>query len=269
MTGTLYYNGALMATDTVRIDPADRGFTLGDGVFDTLLAIDGAPRYAEEHFDRLRRHAEAIRIPLKTFDVYAVFRDLLAANGFTAGRHAIRTTLTRGPGERGLALPENPVPTLIIRAAPVAVTAAPVTAVIARTVRRNEGSPLSRIKSLNYGDNILALAEARQRGADDAVLLNNRDAACCGSVSNLFVLLDGLWLTPPLQDGVLDGITRGRILNAGLGQEKSLTLDMLKNAQATCFSNSLAGLKPVSSLDGRFLDVQAVQSLASALGSPL
>ncbi len=265
MTEIVYFNGAFLPADAAPLSLSDRGLTLGDGIFDTLLARDGAPVEAQAHESRFLRHAAVLGIPCPPVAFGVAIPALLSANGFTAGRHAIRTTLTRGPSARGLACPDKPEPTLIIRAAPAPEMAAPLSAIVSQTVRRNEGSPLSRIKSLNYGDNIMALREARERGAGEAVLLNNRGMACCGTASNLFVLLDGQWLTPPPEDGVLDGIMRSRFLNTGLVEEASVTQTMLEDTEAIGLSNSLAGLRPLSRLDEKTLDVQAVQKLAAAL----
>ena len=268
MTEIVSFNGAFLPADAVPLSLSDRGLTLGDGVFDTLLAHDGAPVDAQAHESRFLRHAAVLGIPCPPVAFDVAIPALLFANGFTAGRHAVRTTLTRGPSARGLACPEKPEPTLIVRAAPAPEAAAALSAIVSRTVRRNEGSPLSRIKSLNYGDNILALREAKERGADEAIMLNNRGMACCGTASSLFVLLDGQWLTPPPEDGVLDGIMRARLLKTGLVRESSVTQTMLMDAEAAGLSNSLLGLRPLSSLDKKTMDAQAVQKLAAVLADP-
>ncbi len=84
------------------------------------------------------------------------------------------------------------------------------------SVRRNEGSPLSRLKTLAYGDNIAAREEAVSAGYDDAVIMNNRGNVCCVSVGNLFVLLDGKLLTPIVSEGVLPGIVRQIVINLAI-----------------------------------------------------
>ena len=124
----------------------------------------------------------------------------------------------------------------------------PVAAVIAEGTRRNDRSPLCRIKTAPYLDNILALEEARRRGAQDAVLLNTRDRVVSAAYANLFCVIGGALLTPPLEDGPLPGITRQRVMTQLGGAERSLSADDLKAAEEVFFSNSF-GLRPVTQLD--------------------
>src|SRR5690606_34280258 len=139
-----------------------------------------------------------------------------------SGRMAVRTMLTRGSGARGLAPPEHPAPLLVMRASPAPGIKPDINVIIAQSTRRNEYSPLSNVKSLNYGDHILAAAEAAKAGADDAILLNTRGNICCATVGNILAVRGGDILTPPLSDGVLDGVMRGILLDSGLAAEKSL-----------------------------------------------
>ena len=239
----LFLNGAFIAEEQAGIDPADRGFTLADGVFDTLLAVNGALHFADAHFARLHRHAALLGIaPPRTADALpADGMALLRKNSFLQGRYALRTTVTRGPGARGLSPPGHPTPTLLMRATPS--PAAPekdVWLIIATVTRRNEHSPLSNIKSLNYGDSLLALLEARERGADDAIVLNTAGNVACATTSNVFIRERGDMLTPPLADGALDGIVRATLLSEG-GREASISPDRLRAADQIILTNSIAG----------------------------
>jgi branched-chain amino acid aminotransferase len=246
--GIVLYNGEFQNSDAVGIDPTDRGFLLGDGVFDTMLAVDGVPVFAEDHGLRLMRHAKILGIPcpLDCTLFTSMATTLLQKNGYTHGRYAIRTTLTRGPGPRGLKIPDMPPlhPTLLMHAAPALIPQGHVNLIVAQSVRRNEGSPLSQVKTLNYADNILALHEALAAGANDAVILNNRGQVCCAASSNIFAVLDGQWATPPLTDGVLDGIMRAKTIAEKKVLEISLYKDDLIRASALYLTNSLTGLRP-------------------------
>ena len=124
----------------------------------------------------------------------------------------------------------------------------PARAIVARSTRRNEHSPLSRIKSLNYLDSILARQEAARCGADEAILLNTSGFVAEASAGNLFVRLDGAWLTPPVADGALPGIARARILEAKLGAECRITVEALHRADAAVISSSL-GIRPLAGID--------------------
>lgn len=246
----VWHKGEFVAETAVSITPADRGLTLADGVFDTLLAVDGVPQEAAAHFERLRHHAAVMGIMVNTADFAAQAAVLLRVNNFTAGRYALRTTITRGPGTRGIAIPEDPAPTIIMRATPASPRpdasgpALPVRLIVAQNVRRNEGSPLSRIKSLNYGDNIVAWREARAAGADDALMLNNQGNLACATASNIFVMIDGRWLTPPLPDGAMDGIVRARLLRERFATEQTITAALLSQAGGIILSNSISGPRP-------------------------
>jgi branched-chain amino acid aminotransferase len=248
----VFFKGRFLADDNVPLSPADRGLTLGDGVFDTLLAVDGQLRHAALHFERLLTHAAVLRIRnAETVQSLTTAAErLLAENRFIKDRYALRTTLTRGAGARGLMPPEQNQPTLLMRASPAPENPPPVHAVIARTTRRNEHSPLSRIKSINYGDNLLALLEAKDRGANEAILLNTAGDVACATAGNIFIREKGRLLTPPLSDGALDGITR-RLLLEKEGREQTLTPEHLRNADEIYITNSLQGVRPVGQLEDK------------------
>lgn len=250
MTDIVFYNGAFVAADEVSIDPADRGFTLGDGVFDTMLAVDGNPVDADAHFARLVEHASVLKIPVGV-DIAALKQ---AASQLISQSEnqpiAIRTAISRGPGARGLAPPHNSQPTILMRASPAPDPdkMPPPRLVIAETVRRNEHSPLSRIKSSNYGDNILALMEARDKDADDAIMLNTAGHAACATAANIFALIDGELYTPPVADGAMPGITRAKLLPRA--REKSLTAEDLLRADAVYLTSSILGIRAAQSING-------------------
>jgi len=115
--------------------------------------------------------------------------------------------------------------------------------------RRNEHSPLARVKSLNYLDNILARREAAENGADDAILLNTRGRVAETTIANLFALIDGRVVTPSVAEGALPGIARGLILERLEVAERPLTLAELRRAGEIVLTNSL-GVRPVVAVDG-------------------
>ncbi len=252
----ILHNGAFLQDSEFKISPADRGLTLGDGVFDTMLAQDGAPLWAREHFARLTYNASVLGISFD-LDFDNMAQELLRQNGFTSGRHAIRTTVTRGAGARGLAPPESSKPTVLMAAAPAPRKTTRIEAIIAQDVRRNEHSPLSKIKSLNYGDNLLALIEAQKKGAEDALLLNTAGHVCCATTSNIFIREGEKLITPPLSDGVLAGITRTKIISAHNAAEESLTPERLFEADAIFLSNSIQGVRAVKRLDHTYFNKNA------------
>ena len=230
--------------DGVPLD--DRGLLLGDGLFETMLAVDGTlPRLAD-HLDRMAAGCEALNLPFVRDEAERTTRVATPARG----RFAVRLTLTAGSGGRGLDRPAAPVVRLFATAAPAAPVTAPATLVVAGT-RRNEGSAASRLKTLSYLDNVLARAEARAAGADEALMLNNRGEIACAAAANLFWLDGGRLFTPRLDCGVLAGITRARIMALEPVEEVGVGLEALERAEAVLLTNSLIGVRAVSRLADR------------------
>jgi branched-chain amino acid aminotransferase len=263
-TGVLWLNGALVKAAQARIDPADRGLLLGDGLFETILARDGMVRDLDRHFARLKTGAAALRIalPINESALSAALRAVLGANRLREA--VLRLTVTRGAGPRGLLPPENILPTVLITAAAVPPPGGSVSAVIAKAVSRDETSPLSRIKTLNYLPNILARIEAAERGADDALLINHARRLAEASAGNLFIRQGDKWLTPAVSEGALPGIRRARLIDARMVHETTLQPADLFSATAVCIGNVL-GLRTVSAIDGRAIetDLSAVLHLAA------
>ena len=170
---TVWLNGDLVAADAARIDPRDRGFLLGDGVFETFAAADGYVYRLAEHLARLHTGAAllGIPVPVDDDDVGRAVQAVLEANGLARGRAALRLTLSHGVGPRGLLAPADPHPTLLLTATAASAPPEAMTATTA-SVRRNEHSPTASIKHMSYLDNIIARNEAARSGADEALMLN-------------------------------------------------------------------------------------------------
>jgi branched-subunit amino acid aminotransferase/4-amino-4-deoxychorismate lyase len=129
-------------------------------------------------------------------------------------------------------------------------------AAVTGSTRRNEASPLSRVKSLNYLDNLLAREEARHKGADEAVLLNTRGLVAEGSASNVFLVGSEGLLTPSIESGALPGITRATVIElareAGIAcAEGEVATEALVQAAEAFLTNSIMGVMPLTRLDGR------------------
>ena len=196
------------------IAPHDRGFTLGDGLFETVLAEAGALVDLAAHLDRLIAGCAVLGLPPPDrAAAEAVMREALADASLEDVRAAVRLTLTAGSGGRGLDRPDAPAPILVATAAPSARPTTPARLIVS-AVRRNEGSPASRLKTLAYLDNVLARREAQAAGADEAVMLNNRGELACASAANLFWISSGRLFTPHLDCGVLPGVVRAQVIAA-------------------------------------------------------
>jgi branched-chain amino acid aminotransferase len=253
--GVVWLNGSIVDQNDARVLVADRGFTLADGLFETIKAVGTTPFWLSEHFERLKAGAAEIglTIPFSETSIGDGV-DRLLAGATEDAQSAIRLTVTRGPvAARGLWPKETGAsqPTCVLTVASSHATP-PQDFVVCRSTRRNEHSPLSRIKSLGYGDNILARREAIERGADDAIMLNTEGHVACATVGNLFFRIAGAWVTPPRADGILPGLARRRFV-AELGAvESSLSSELIQNADAGFVCNSL-GSTQIKSIDGRDL----------------
>ena len=232
----------------------DRGFTLGDGLFETLLAVDGALQHPQAHLSRLAAGCVVLGLPApdeaQTLDLMqAALRDA----DLTAGRAAVRLTLTAGSGGRGLDRPQHLQPSLVAAAAPAPLWSAPAVLMTAN-VRRNDRSPAARLKTLSYLDAVFARAEAKTAGADEALMLNTGGDIACAAAANIFWVKGGEVFTPALACGVLAGTRRARVLAAHPVHQVAEPRTTLDDADAVFLTNSLMGLRPVASLDGRALD---------------
>lgn len=249
--GWIWQNGALRAEQDVRIDPADRGLLLGDGLFETMRAQAGRVPHLDRHLARLTAGADLLGLPLDhdrgVLD--AAIRALLQALAFSDA--ALRLTLTRGPGPRGLAPPEPCTPMLMIRAFPLAPSPPEPARAITGPIPRNERSPVSGVKSLNCLEQILCARAAREAGCHEAVLLNTQGRLACATTANLFLVQDGIVRTPDRASGILPGIARGRLLDAMPIVEQPLGRDELVHADEAFLTNSLIGARPLVELDGQ------------------
>ncbi|MGE4372954.1 MAG: aminotransferase class IV [Xanthobacter sp.] len=258
-----FFNGALLDADAVHLQPGDRGFTLGDGLFETIRIRAGRIQRLTAHLSRLVRGAQVLDIAMPAYNLASALEKVRSANTLDNG--VLRLTLTRGPGPRGVLPPAVPEPTLLITAAPMPPLPRPARLIVATTTRRNEFSPLCGVKSLNYLDNILARQEAAKLGADDALLLNTRGCVAESSIANIFAVMEGRLVTPPVSDGALPGVMRAAMMGQGT-REKSLTPDDLMGAEELFLTSSL-GIRPVTALGKRsFTHFTVAEHLAIRLG---
>ncbi|WP_119304234.1 aminotransferase class IV [Dongia deserti] len=250
----IWLNGRLVPREQARIDIADRGLLLGDGLFETLRVYRGHVFKLEDHLGRLARGAAelGIPLPLDVPDIASAVHETLEAHHLDAASAALRVTLTRGPGQRGLLPPEDPNPNLIISVSPYhpAATEGGFAVLTSKRARRNEGSLTARLKTLGYLDNIVAQAEAAAEGTDEALLLNNKGTIACGARSNLFAVIKGTLLTPTIEEGALPGITRATVLHlakelAVQVTETRISHGDLAKAEEAFLTNSLLEIVPI------------------------
>ncbi|MCZ8207566.1 MAG: aminotransferase class IV [Aquidulcibacter sp.] len=247
-----WHNGQLVEITKVRVDPTDRGFTLGDGLFETLLWTGQEIRFFEDHMARLGHGAHQLGLALP-FNVAEIEGGLLALAAASRQQPAaLRLMVSRGTGPRGLKIPDPTFPNILatITAVPAVFPAVDVRLV---DIYRSAGAPSARFKTLSYVDNIVALNLAQAQGADDGLMRGPDGSIACATSSNLMILRDGKWFTPPLADGALPGIVRGRLVRAGLVTESRVQITDLDTCQTACLTNALVGVRLIHTLNGRAL----------------
>ena len=247
----------------------DRGFTVGHGLFETVLWASGEPEHWDAHVERLERGCRALGLPLPVRREMRAAADAAVRVLGPVKRAAVRLSWTAGSGGRGLDFPEVLAPRLVVSAAASELPAGPVALATAR-VRRNDRSLTSRLKSLSYLDNVLARAEARTAGAGEALMLNTVGEIACAAAANVFWIRHDEVFTPSLECGVLDGIMRREVIAAchGLGLPvEEVFANPGRLAGAPMFiTNSLIGVRAVARLDGVPLPTSArVAAIARAV----
>ncbi len=257
----MWLDGAIFPDSRAPFDLSDRGLLLGDGAFDTALVLNGRIFRGEAHLRRLLGALASLEIDASEDTV----RQAMLALTPQAGRHALRTTVTRGPGLRGLAPAGAQKPTVMASLAPLpAGFFSPRLSMDVATIRRNETSPASRMKALSYLDAIFAMREAVAKGFNEALFLNGAGRVACASIGNIFALFGDELATPPLADGVTPGIIRGFLLaECGAlnltGRERSLDLDELYAADAVFMTNSLRLIAPVERIGAVAIGVRGAK----------
>lgn len=256
-TMLLWINGRRVSAEGSHLSAFDRGCMLGDGLFETMRMYNGMIFRLDRHLSRLMQGARVLQIPLPAelpATVAAAVADACAAEVRNA---AVRLTITRGVGAPGLAPPDQPHPVTLIAirpysrpdAAPMALSAS-----IARG-RRNEHAITSGFKTLAYTESVIALAEARAGGVDEAIFLDTADHVSEATSSNVFLVHRHELITPPLSCGILPGVTREAVLELARAEGLSIhqrpvaVYELAGAAEAFCTS-SLREIAPLVRLSG-------------------
>ncbi|MEM8945916.1 MAG: branched-chain-amino-acid transaminase [Planctomycetota bacterium] len=217
MSRQVYINGKLVPQEQATVSVFDHGLLYGDGVFEGLRAYGGKIFRLEEHVRRLYESAKAIclDIPMSEADMCAAHNDTIAANDIQDGY--IRSIVTRGAGTLGLDPNRCSNPQVIIIADAIALYPEELyeqglEIITASTIRNHPAALSPRIKSLNYLNNILAKMEGLKAGCVEALMLNHKGelAECTGD--NIFLVRNGVLMTPPMDAGILGGITRDAVI---------------------------------------------------------
>jgi len=227
-------DGHVMAAAEARIPVTDEGLLRGDGVFEVIRLYGGRPFALDDHLARIGRSAANLRLELDVEDVRADIEALLERN--EVAEAALRVVVTRG-GHR-LALVEE------LKALPELLAVA--------TVEYAPTRILDGVKSLSYAGNMLAGRLARERGADEALLVTPHGRVLEGPTCSLFVAFAGEGLvTPPLSEHILESITRRRLLELCAVRERPIVRDELAGAQEAFMASTIREVHPIRAIDGR------------------
>ncbi len=258
----VYLNGRFVQAERAKVSAFDRGFSFGDGLFETMRAYGGWVFAMERHLGRLTKGAGQIGIPFDG-DVIRwrrVMHALLRRNGLQADDSSLRLTLTRGADLLGSLLPPEaaPSPTLLLVAKPLEEGIPGRQQLGVSAIALRWGSPFNPfgVKSLNYLHNMLAMAQARQEGAQEALFVAPDGSVVEGTTSNLFSIANGVVTTPPADSGLLRGITRDVVIELankeGLSvREAPLFLEDLVAADEAFLTGSLKEIMPLIAVDER------------------
>ena len=266
MAATVNVNGRVFDQEHAFVSVFDHGFLYGEGVYETLRTYNGQPFLFDRHMRRLRRSAEmlTLAVPITNAEIDARFRETLRAArlGDSPEHEAyIRILVTRGVGELSYDSAACPTPSIVVIvkphvAPPAEVFERGVKVALVEIVRNHPGSVSPLIKSNNLLNNALAMQEASRRGGFEGVMRNYRGELAECTQSNLFVVKSGAALTPPIDAGLLPGITREFLFEIGaeaaiLVREAVLKDADLFEADEAFLTSSTREVVPIVQVDDR------------------
>ena len=252
----VWVNGALVGPRQPAIAALDHGVTVGDGAFETCKVTHGQVFAATRHARRLDRTLAGLGLPPADHDQVAAGIKAVLSEGDPIDFGRLRYSVTGGPGPLGSDRHDSPL-TYIVTAG--SQPRPPVSAALAVVPWvRNERSAVAGLKTTSYAENVVALAYAKERGAIEAVFGNTRDELCEGTGSNIFVVRDGVVLTPPLSSGCLAGVTRAVTIEwcreDGMDvREETLPLSVLDDCDEVFITSSTKDVLAIDRVDDRTL----------------
>ncbi|MFL6204783.1 MAG: aminotransferase class IV [Acidimicrobiales bacterium] len=262
MPEVVWLDGELVDARGATVSVFDHGLTVGDGVFETLKAIDGRPFATRRHLERLRRSAEGLglRVPFDDGALRAAMAEVLASHDLPLAR--VRITVTGGPAPLGSERGEHQA-TVVVAAGELK-QPDPTAAVCVVPWPRNERGAMAGIKTTSYAENVTALAYAKERGCTEALFETTTGLLCEGTGSNVFVGIAGRLLTPPLSSGCLAGVTRDLLLEVTDAVEEDIPMDALRGADEVLLTSTGRDVQPVHRVDGRDLPAPGPLTAAAA-----
>ncbi len=268
MSARVWVDGRLVSPEETAISALDHGVTVGDGVFETAKVVQGQVFAPTRHARRLDRSLAGLGLPAAEHDLIAegVEAVLHAGGPIEFGR--LRCTVTAGAGPLGSDRGGSALTYIVTAVEQPRPPASGKVSVVPWT--RNERAATAGLKTTSYADNVIALARAKQVEALEGVFGNTRGELCECTGSNIFVVVDGRLLTPPVESGLLEGITRALVIewcrDFGLDvAEEAMPLSVLDTAEEVFITSSTRDVLPVHAVDGRELAIGPVTVRAAAI----
>ena len=246
-----WFNGQLLDDPAGATLPVtDHGFTVGDGVFESIKTLQGVPFALTRHVTRMARSATGLGLePPDEAQVRRGVAEVLAGTDDPLGR--LRITYTAGPAPMGSGRGDGPA-TLVVAYSAIDPALAS-TAVSTAPWPRNERGATAGLKTTSYAENVMALAHATERGATEAILANTVGNLCEGTGSNVFYVVDGELRTPSLASGCLAGVTRALVLEWCGGVEVDESMSAIGQASEAFLVSTLRDVQAISRWDDREL----------------
>lgn len=254
----------LSSPEEASVSLFDRGYMLGDAIFETLRAEDGRVFRLDRHLSRLEEGARALEIAMPAHDLASIVDE--AVRRAAAPRAYVRITLSRGMGAGGVAITGAEKPTLSVIAREATPAPDKVASGIAATRRVPPACLPPALKTGNYLPNVLARRELARRGLGEGVMLSVDGAVVSGTTSNVFVVKGDRIATPRLESGCRPGVVREALLELDLGiEEAALDVAALHAADEIFFTSTQVGVLAATSFEGRPLHVERSRVVRDAL----
>ena len=248
-SGAYWADGGIVPAGAAAVSPVDHAVIVGDGVFETLKVVNGTPFALTRHLGRLKRSADGLGLPEPDDAlVRTAVAETLTADP-EAGR--LRITWSSGPGPLGSDRGGGPG-TLLVASSPGTVWPETVRVHLCEWTR-NERGALTGLKTTSYAENVRALEAAHRRGASEALLANTQGRLCEGTGTNVFLVIDGVLVTPPLSSGCLAGITRELVLELAEVVERDVDPGEFAVASEAFLTSSTREVGAISAVDDTVL----------------
>lgn len=260
MMTRIWLNGEFVDKNKPLIMHDDSAFLRGNGVFDSMLAVNGQPVSAEEHYGRLAHDCETVlrmELPIDFGSFYDIAQELLHQNGIDKENYArVRTQITGGVLKEFLGKPTEPTLSFSCSRTRTPDNQELIKAWVIEDYPRIARCVLENCKKLDYTKSYNAMQDSRAKGGNEPIVTNTDGNIACASTSGLFIVEGSQIITPPLEDGILDSISRRHLIRDYGAKQESISKERLEAADEIFLCNTIRGIRPVIELNGKTKESQ-------------